>query len=276
MHFNVTHETEYRYSVPVTLGTHVLRLNPVPERCRILTRSLWIEPAPVEQYDAADAFGNLVTHVSFAGTCSVLRIRSGFEVESFAPESVLDPPFAPLPWPPADDDLNPYRLTPAVDDRVRRFASDLCEEAGHAPVLFLDHLNRALFERMDRRIRPSGAAQSPAETLESASGACRDLAMLFIEASRCLGFASRFVSGYQAAYDTPDQRRHLHAWAEIFLPYLGWRGWDPMHGVRVTDSHLALCAAPDQAGTMPVDGSYSFIGERIATTLDYSIRIQAG
>jgi transglutaminase-like putative cysteine protease len=88
--------------------------------------------------------------------------------------------------------------------------------------------------------------------------------------------ASRFVSGYQAAYDTPGLRRHLHAWAEIFLPPYGWRGWDPMHGVRVSDGHLALCAAPDQAGTMPVDGSYSFAGERLTSALDYTIRIQAG
>jgi transglutaminase-like putative cysteine protease len=276
MHFNVTHETEYRYSVPVTLGPHVLRLNPLPERCRILTRSLVIEPAPVERYDVTDAFGNLVTRVSFAGTCGVLRIRSEFEAESFAPELIRDSSLPTLPWPPAVDDLNPYRMTHAVDNRVSRFASDLSEEVAHSPVRFLDHLNRALFERMDRRIRPSGAAQSPAETLESASGACRDLAMLFMEASRCMGFPSRFVSGYQAAHDTPDQRRHLHAWAEVFLPHHGWRGWDPMHGVPVTDGHLALCAAPDQAGTMPVDGSYTFTGECITSTLDYAIRIQAG
>jgi transglutaminase-like putative cysteine protease len=275
MRFSVSHETEYQYSVPVMLGPHVLRLNPLPARCRIFTRRLLIEPAPVEQYDVTDTFGNLVTCVSFAGTGDVLRIRSEFEAESFAPEAVQEPFLPTLPWPPAGDDLNPYRLTRAVDERVRGFALDLCEEVTHSPVPFLDHLNRALFERMDRRIRPSGAAQSPAETLESASGACRDLAMLFMEASRCLGFPSRFVSGYQAAHDTPDQRRHLHAWAEVFLPRHGWLGWDPMHGVRVTDGHLALCAAPDQAGTMPVDGSYSFSGESITSTLDYAIRIQA-
>jgi transglutaminase-like putative cysteine protease len=274
MRFCVSHETEYRYSVPVALGPHQFRLNPLPGRGRILMRRLWVEPTPVEQYDETDPFGNVLTRVNFAGECSILRIRSEFEVEPFAPEPIRDESFSPLPWPPADDDLNRYRLQYAADDRVRRFASEICQEVAGWPVAFLDHLNRRIHEGIDRRIRLDGAAQSPAETLDRSSGACRDLAMLFIDTCRCMGLATRFVSGYQGAYDTPDQQRHLHAWAEVFLPRYGWRGWDPMHGARVAEGHIALCAAPDQAGTMPVDGSYSFSGEHITSTLIYTVRIQ--
>src|SRR5262249_7931254 len=159
----------------------------------------------------------------------------------------------------------PYRRPDPGSDRVSRFAFDIVREVGNASIAFLDRLNQTLYARTDRHIRPSGPARTPAETLDRASGACRDLALLFIEACRCVGLASRFVSGYQAAHDTPDQRRHLHAWAETFLPGQGWCGWDPMHGVRVNDSHVALCAAPDQAGTMPVDGSYSFSGKQLTS-----------
>jgi hypothetical protein len=49
-----------------------------------------------------------------------------------------------------------------------------------------------------------------------------------------------------------------------------------MHGVRVADGHVVLCAAPDQAGTMPVDGSYGFSGEHLTSTLDYTILIRTG
>ena len=90
-------------------------------------------------------------------------------------------------------------------------------------------------------------------------------------ACRSLGIAARFDSGYQAQADTPDGRRHLHAWPEVFLPGLGWRGFDPTHGIAVTDGHVALCAAPDQADTMPVEGG--FYGEGITATLDYRVEI---
>jgi Bacterial transglutaminase-like N-terminal region len=38
MRFSVSRETEYRHSVPVALGPHQFRLNPLPGRGRILTR----------------------------------------------------------------------------------------------------------------------------------------------------------------------------------------------------------------------------------------------
>jgi hypothetical protein len=44
-----------------------------------------------------------------------------------------------------------------------------------------------------------------------------------------------------------------------------------MHGVAVTDGHVALCAAPDQAATMPVEGG--FYGNGVTSTLDYRVEI---
>jgi transglutaminase-like putative cysteine protease len=97
---------------------------------------------------------------------------------------------------------------------------------------------------------------------------------LFMAACRSLGIAARFVSGYQAEADTPDGRRHLHAWPEAFLPGVGWRGFDPTHGLAVTDGHVALCAAPDQAATMPIEGG--FYGDGVASTLEYDVQIATG
>jgi hypothetical protein len=44
-----------------------------------------------------------------------------------------------------------------------------------------------------------------------------------------------------------------------------------MHGLPVTDGHVALCAAPDQAATMPVEGG--FYGDGITSTLAYGVQI---
>ena len=84
---------------------------------------------------------------------------------------------------------------------------------------------------------------------------------------------TRFVSGYQAQAETVDGQRYLHAWPEVFLPGAGYRGWDPTHGTRVGEGHVALCAAPTQAGTMPIEGGFSFDGTVVNSTLDFSVRI---
>jgi len=265
MLFAVRHETHYRYSVPVVLAPHILRLTPRAEH-RLLSRTLVVRPEPVELRDEIDAFGNATTRVVFPETSTgELFIASSFELET----TLAAPPPAPA------EILRAYHAGGAsVDEGVAAFGRVLLAEAGHDLLPFLDHLCRTVHGRADKHVRPTGDAQSAAETLATWRGACRDFTVLFLAVVRSLGLAARFCSGYQAKADTPDGRRYLHAWPEVFVPGVGWRGWDPTHGIPVTDGHVALCAAPDQAGTMPVVGSYSFIGPSLTSTLDFDLRIR--
>ena len=78
--------------------------------------------------------------------------------------------------------------------------------------------------------------QAPAETLERASGSCRDLAVLMIAALRSLGFAARFVSGYLRVADDDDSLAggNTHAWVQVYLPGPGWVDFDPSSGASAT------------------------------------------
>lgn len=85
-------------------------------------------------------------------------------------------------------------------------------------------------------------------------GSCRDTAVLFIHACRAAGLAAWFLSGYQEGdLDHPEQ--HRHAWVEAYLPGAGWRGYDPSHGLAVSDRHIALVAAADPADATPIQGA---------------------
>jgi len=116
----------------------------------------------------------------------------------------------------------------------------------------------------------SAAGRRPAADADAVHrlghGVCRDATNLFLAACRSLGAPARFVSGYQANADTPDGRRRLHAWPEAFAAGLGWLGYDPTHGVKVSDGYVSLCAAPGQAATMPVEGGCH--GGGVTSTLD--------
>jgi len=275
VHFRVTHETVYRYDVPVTLGTHVLRLSPRAEGVRLRAQQLTIAPEPVERIEEADVYGNSVTRVRFSGTTTLLRVRSTFELDT-DPVPPLAPEPDPLPWAAARtngfDACRAFSSGPAV----RCYAERVAAEAKHLPVAFLDRLADDLRARTNLTIRPDGQARSAEETLTLGEGACRDVTVLFLEAGRALGLPGRFVSGYQAHPAVANRLRHLHAWAEIFLPSAGWRGWDVTHGARVGDDHVALCAAPSQADTMPIEGGFSFIGASVNSTLDFDVQIEAG
>lgn len=222
MRFSVRHETLYRYTMPVRLASHVLRLNPRTDSARILAGSLTVDPAPVERHDSTDRFGNRVTHVGFEGLSDRLCIESHFDLDILEAAPLRDPGLPRLPWSSSPHDvLADYRPDGEQDVAVQAFAAALASESGWAALPFLDRLSQTLFTRLQRRIRVGGAAQAPAHTLAIGCGACRDLTVLFMAACRSLGIAARFVSGYQAQADTPDGQRHLHAWPEAFLPGLG-------------------------------------------------------
>lgn len=226
MRFAVRHETLYRYSVPVVLAPHVLRLTPRAEH-QLRNRSLGVWPEPVHLHEESDTYGNRVARVKFSDQpTQELRIESRFELDT-SPPGLASEVTERLPWTQLPtEDLGAYR-----------------------------------------------PGDANADTLASWQGACRDYTVLFLEAARSLGMPGRFSSGYQAAADTPDGRRYLHAWPEVFLHRAGWRGWDPTHGVAAGEGHVALCAAPDQAGSMPVVGGFYFGGSSITSTLDFDLRI---
>jgi transglutaminase-like putative cysteine protease len=106
-------------------------------------------------------------------------------------------------------------------------------------------------------VRDDEGTQTPAETLTLKSGSCRDIAGLFIEAARHLGFGVRAVSGYLF---NPDQQvgdaGSTHAWAEIYLPGAGWIAFDPTHR-RVGGGRLVpVAVARLNRQIMPVTGGY--------------------
>ena len=272
MHFSIRHETLYSYTVPVTFAPHVLRLRPRCDGVRIRAESLSVAPMPSGRRDSIDRFGNRITEVEFDGACDYLRIESCVDLDTCDAAPLLRAELPLLPWPSLpQDELAEYRPDDGIDGAVRAFAATLASESHWSALPFLERLNRTMFTSLERRIRSEGSARAPAYTLATGRGACRDLTVLFMVACRSLGMAARFVSGYQAEADTPDGQRHMHAWPEVFLPALGWRGFDPTHGIAVTDGHVALCAAPDQAATMPVEGG--FYANGVTARLRYRVEI---
>jgi transglutaminase-like putative cysteine protease len=277
MRFRIRHRTTYAYSAPVRLGPHVLRLRPRDDGAQRLDAfTLAIDPAPVRRATATDAAGNVVAHAWFGGSTTALAIDSEFAVETLRADPfdyVPDAAFAWLPvWYAATDValLAPYRSRPAPDASVDAFAAAIAAASAPHPVAFLAALNAALHDDFHAHIRDGGPARAPAQTLAARSGACRDLTLLFLDAARAQGFAARFVSGYRRG-DLARPDRHLHAWAEVFVPGGGWRGYDPVEGQPIADAHVALAAGPAQVDTMTVEGGFD--GAGVHSKLDYAVEI---
>lgn len=110
--------------------------------------------------------------------------------------------------------------------------------------------------------------------MELRSGSCRDIAALFIEAARHLGFGARAVSGYLFDPDQTDEDAgSTHAWAEVYMPGAGWIAFDPSHR-RMGDSQLIpVAVARSNRQIMPVTGDYIGAAEDFES-MDVTVRVR--
>jgi transglutaminase-like putative cysteine protease len=139
-------------------------------------------------------------------------------------------------------------------------AVDLAQEAlmgsDQRALRFLDQLLEIIQDRVKYTQRHVGPAWPAGRTLKERVGSCRDLAMLMIEACRCVGLPARFVSGYHLV-EPPPKRYDLHAWAEIYLPGAGWRGFDPSGKGHTDDRYIILATSSNPNLTAAVNGTFS-------------------
>jgi transglutaminase-like putative cysteine protease len=121
----------------------------------------------------------------------------------------------------------------------------------------LDNINKEIVQKFAYQMREEPGVQRPAETLDKRSGSCRDFATLFIDACRYFGLAARFVSGYLHCPETVDGHGSTHAWAEVYLPGAGWKGFDNTSGIVVGQDHIAIAVTRHPEDAPPISGSYS-------------------
>jgi transglutaminase-like putative cysteine protease len=280
--FRIRHTTSYTFSKPVFLEPHILRLRP---RCDAFQRldeyDLQVDPAPAGRSDGYDAEGNNATVVWFDGLTRHLEIHCRSTVETLRPNpfdyllTARETANLPADYPPPDQDaLAPYRRVGGGKD-LSEMVESLLETAGGDALAFISELNSRLYKDLDVVIREEGDPLDPGETLKRGEASCRDLTVLFMAVCRSVGIACRFVSGYQEG-DPGQDKRYMHAWPEVYLPGAGWRGYDPTHGLAVSDRHVSLASGATAIAAVPTQGSFRGTEARSDMKINLAIETSLG
>jgi transglutaminase-like putative cysteine protease len=260
----IVHRTRYEFPESVRLGPHRLLLRP-REGHELHIESSLLETSPVATVPwLRDIYDNSVAIANFAAPATQLVIDSEVVVQHFDE--------APLDFVVADEAVNyPFRYDPDTAAVLRPYLVD-----AQAPVeqqalrdwlsqrwqfgervqtyTLLQRLCVDIKDTLKYQAREYPGVQTAAETLARGAGSCRDFASLFMFASRCLGLAARFVSGY---LDAPHiGSGATHAWAEVYLPGAGWKGFDPTLGEMVGSKHIAVAVARRPDVVSPVAGTF--------------------
>ena len=264
----IHHKTTYEYRQPVSLGPHHLMVRPRESRDLRLLSSEVVTSPPGHITWASDVFGNAVATVTFPAATDRLVIDSMARLELDAlPWPVFDIAASAIVYPfqySEDEwtDLGALTVQQYADpaEHFRTWAKGFVRGQTTDTLSLLKDLNADLFSRIAYEVREDEGTQSPGRTLDRRQGSCRDIAVVFVEAARSLGFGARIVSGY-----LHDPQRNLtgsrgsgstHAWGEVYVPGAGWITFDPTNDRVGGDNLIPVAVGRNIRQVMPVSGSF--------------------
>ncbi|MGY6634704.1 MAG: transglutaminase family protein [Alkalilacustris sp.] len=264
----ITHRTEYRYATLVAPGPHRLMLRPreTPE-LRLLSFDLLVRPEAAVTW-AHDVAGNSVATAGFSGLTDVLTIESRMTVDLVAPAwPVFDIAASAQHYPfrYSDEDwidLGALARPQYVDvaGRLSGWVEGFVMARPTDTLSLLRDVANGVSGQINYQSREVEGTQGPLETLDRGWGSCRDIAVLFAEAVRTLGFGARIVSGYLyvSANDIIGwtDAGSTHAWVEVFVPGAGWIAFDPTNRAMGPANLIPVAVARHITQVAPVTGSF--------------------
>ena len=248
MRIRIDHRTSYRYDLPASNVVQYLRLAPCDHDDQHVRGWRIDIDADGRLRESRDSFGNRL-HIFYAdGAITELTVNVTGEVETGDTGGLVRG--APEPLPPSVF----LRTTPltAPDVAIR----DLAESVRNPDVLTALHaLNGAIFERLAFETGTTTTTTAAAEAMAAGHGVCQDFAHIFATAARVLDVPARYVSGHLARGGDEAQQDASHAWAEAYVPDLGWVAFDAANGISATENYVRVAAGLDYLDAAPIRGA---------------------
>jgi transglutaminase-like putative cysteine protease len=261
MRLRISHLTSYRYETPATSVIQMLRLTPRNHDGQYVAdwRIDVSADCRLDQHD--DAFGNVTHAFTAEGPFSELSVLVVGEVETRDTQGIVRG--AVERFPPGLFLRETALTSPGAE--IADFAAASRDAAGGNALNLLHLMLERLHDEMTYDIDPTRAATTAAEAFALKRGVAQDLTHIFIAAARSLGIPARYVGGYFQRDDGVSEQDAGHAWAEAFVPELGWVAFDTANGLCATDAHVRVAVGLDYLGAAPLRGTrYGGAGEALS------------
>ncbi len=289
--YRITHRTTYRYDddVSTSFGRAHLLPREGPGQT-IVEAAVTVDPAPDEQRDHTDAFGNRSTYICVRTPHRRLTVLA----TSLVTVADVPPPEPGPAWDAVRDGLHGPMSTELLEVVGYTLPSPRLAPhpgiAAYAHPSFLpgrpvDEAVLDLSTRIHRDFRyvsgSSTVGSTVPELLDRGEGVCQDFAHLAVAALRSVGLPARYVSGYLETSPPPGRERVLgadasHAWVSVFTGSR-WLDLDPTNDRLVDHSYVELAHGRDYADVPPLKGViFSGSAESVMSVAVDMIPVPAG
>ena len=250
MRIRISHETRYNYAAPISGVIQTLRLTPRNHDGHYVVRWRIDVTEDCRLSEQEDAFGNITHTFTADGPFTELGVQVEGEIEVQDTAGIVQGTIERFP-------PSLYlRATPLTepDGAIAAFARETRAQSDDTLPLLHALLGR-VHSGMTFDTQGTGTATTAAEAFALKRGVCQDLTHIFIAAARHLDIPARYVGGYFHRADGVTQQDAGHAWAEAYVPSIGWVAFDPTNGICATEAHVRVAVGLDYLGASPVRGA---------------------
>ena len=283
---SLVHRTSYRYDKPVERSSHLLRLVPVHDRLQTVVSNTIHVSVDAKARDYDDVLGNRVRRVEIDTPFTELVIEARSVVDLLDTDPLSFRPLhkrwtIPLVWMPWQRHmLQPYLLPEELPDseleELTEYAMSFVERNDYDLFDTLLDMNATIYREYKYTQGATTVHTSPFDVYTNRRGVCQDFANLFICMARLLSVPARYVCGY--VYTGPKHENTLqgeasHAWVQVYLPEVGWKGFDPTNGVMTQTDHVRVAVGRSYVDATPTSGTLFLGGGRETLSVDVRCEI---
>lgn len=267
MRIKISHKTIYAYENGAKQAIQIVHLTPRSHEGQFIVNWRIDVDHNCRLTEFEDSLGNIVHSFSVDGPLDRLIIHVEGEVETRDTGGIVAGAVERMP--PAFY-LRPTELT-QTGRKIAAFADKIRARADATTLAILHALIGAIYKKLRFDTASTDATTRAEEAFAQGHGVCQDFAHVFIAAARHLGVPARYVGGYLCRSDGIEAQEAGHAWAEAYVPDLGWVAFDPAHGLCATDAYVRVAIGLDYLGAAPVRGiRYGGAGETMAVEVKVS------
>jgi transglutaminase-like putative cysteine protease/predicted glutamine amidotransferase len=242
----------------------------------------------------------------------VLEATSRVRITDVAPidlRAARDRSTIPLVWMPWQRQIMaPFLLPPELPEsqlqELTAYAMSFVKRNDFDLLDTLLDINATIFTEYAYRQGSTTVFTTPFEVYTRRRGVCQDFTNLFICLARLLGVPARYVCGYvycgppagaaegavgnRSATDpagapvaivggadrsNPAQSEASHAWVQLYLPELGWKGFDPTNGILTQTEHIRVAVGRNYIDATPTSGTIYVGGGPETLEVDVDVRL---
>ena len=285
--YSIFHETKYEYEEEVSKSKHLYRLQPLHDITQSVLSYELLSSSEGIFHNFTGVFGNNASILNILDPYSELTIRSTSIVALSEPKVASihgheDKLMIPLIWMPWDRImmqayLLPQELPESELLELSEYAMSFVARNEKNMCAILNDINTTIYKEYKYVPQSTTLSTTPFEVFVSKMGVCQDFSNLFICLCRLLSVPARYRVGYLytgGEYDALRVADQTHAWVEVYLPNLGWMGFDPTNGCLAGKSHIRVACGRYYRDATPTSGVvYADNKVHFKETLSTSVKV---